>query len=481
MLKSDRFLWISLLCAASWYCAISLVNHYCYRTYSLDLGVYTNAMYDYAHFQWNDSQAFKPVSENLMADHFDWYLPIFSPLSYLFGTYTLLIVQIVAILFGAVGIYRLLQLWYGDKPVYAKIGLIYFLSFFGIFSAVAFDYHSSVVAAMLVPWIFLKLEQRKIRTVFILFFLVVIAKENMALWMMFVALGLLWKYWGDNLLRKVCFGLSLFALIYFIAVITWWMPSFSNSGTYSNFKYSLLGSTAGEAFQFILTHPLEAFKMLFVNTNGNELYDFVKMELWVFIVLNGFLLFRKPYYLLMILPIVGQKMYNDNPTMWGVTHHYSIEFAPIFTAGIFDVIKQFKRFKLQRIFAYAMLVIGMGTGIHVMDHTIAYAEKARIRIYKEAHYNREFPIEEANRVLAMIPNQAVVSAQAAFVPHLALRDNIFTFPEIKHAEYILFSPLENPFPMEPTTFVKVTDSLRRDSTWESVYASDALVLLKHNK
>ncbi len=88
------------------YSLISLVNHYCFRTYALDLGAYTNALYDYFHFQWNDSAVFKELGENLLADHFDLYLIIFSPFSLFFGSYTLLIVQIVFILLGGVGVHR---------------------------------------------------------------------------------------------------------------------------------------------------------------------------------------------------------------------------------------------------------------------------------------------------------------------------------------------------------------------------------------
>ena len=70
---------ILVILFASLYSFISLVNHYNFRTYALDLGLYTNALYDYLHLQWNDSSVFKEINENLLADHFDLYLIIFSP------------------------------------------------------------------------------------------------------------------------------------------------------------------------------------------------------------------------------------------------------------------------------------------------------------------------------------------------------------------------------------------------------------------
>ena len=143
-LKNEPFLWTALLLAGVVYGLISLVNHYYFRTYTLDLGAYTNALYDYAHFSANDSSAFNEAPENLLADHFDLYLPLFSPLSYLFGTYTLLIVQLIATLAGAIGVYRYFEYTHPQQNI-RKFALIYFLLFFGVFAAFSFDYHSNVV------------------------------------------------------------------------------------------------------------------------------------------------------------------------------------------------------------------------------------------------------------------------------------------------------------------------------------------------
>jgi uncharacterized membrane protein len=97
-IKDHSFLVIILMLFTVIYSLISLVNHYNFRTYALDLGVYTNAMFDYRHFHFNDSLAFKTEPENLLADHFDLYLMLFSPLTFIFGSYTLLIVQIIFVM-----------------------------------------------------------------------------------------------------------------------------------------------------------------------------------------------------------------------------------------------------------------------------------------------------------------------------------------------------------------------------------------------
>ena len=134
------------------YALISLVNHYLFKTYALDLGLYTHAMYDYTHFRIDDCSMFKAVPQSILSDHFDLYLVILSPLIYVFGSYTLLIVQIVAALLGGWGMYKLIGLYTDDgwMPIFAVA--TFFFSF-GIIQTMAFDYHSNVLTAMILPWL----------------------------------------------------------------------------------------------------------------------------------------------------------------------------------------------------------------------------------------------------------------------------------------------------------------------------------------
>lgn len=233
--RKESFLWSSLIIASIIYALISFVNQYCFRTYALDLGAYTNALYDYAHFSWNDSSTFNEVPENLLADHFDLYLPLFSPLIYIFGTYTLLVVQLVVVLFGATGIYRYLEFRF-PETYFKKFGLVSFLFFFGIFAAFSFDYHSNVVATMLVPWLFLAFNKQQFKRVFLLTFLILISKENMALWVCFIGLGLLAQNYRSKQLRYTALSISLLSLTWFVLITGVVMPALSYNGTYSAFS-----------------------------------------------------------------------------------------------------------------------------------------------------------------------------------------------------------------------------------------------------
>ncbi|HLU87148.1 MAG TPA: DUF2079 domain-containing protein [Taishania sp.] len=474
--STNKFLVWSLFICSCWYAAISLVNHYCFRTYSLDLGLYTNALYDYAHFQFNDSLTFKSESENLLADHFDLYLPLFSPLSYIFGTYTLLVVQICSVLFGAIGIYKYVE-YIDSDPRSKRSVLLYFLLFFGIFSSLAYDYHSNTVAAMFIPWLFLKINKNQWKAAWFFLFFILIAKENMALWMIFVTTGLLWIHRKNREKFKQITLMVLVCATYTFLIIGVVMPALSNTGSFQHFKYNVLGANFSEAIKTIFLHPWETFKLLFKNHNGLPLYDYVKVELWVFILLVGFLAISKPIYWWMLLPIFGQKLFHNDPKMWGVQWQYTVEFAGILAIANYEVIKNMPK-KIKNCFLILVPILSFATTIRLMDNTIAYTEKARLRVYKKAHYNREFSISEAHQVLKLIPKDAVVSAQSAFVPHLALRDTIYTFPDIVNATYLLISPVDNPYPMDEDTFFQKIDEINQSGEWEAIHKSDEIILYK---
>ena len=127
---------------------------------------------------------------------------------------------------------------------------------------------------------------------------------------------------------------ALSCLAYFLIVVSLVMPALSNALSYPHFNYSILGNNMKEALIFLLTHPLESIKYFFVNHTSDPGGDFVKIEFLVLLLVSGlYILFRKPAYLLMMLPLFFQKFYHDNITMWGISSQYSVEFAPILAIG----------------------------------------------------------------------------------------------------------------------------------------------------
>ena len=423
------------------YCLISLVNHYLFKTYALDLGLYTHAVYDYAHFRSADCSMFKPLAQNLLSDHFDLYLPLLSPLVYVFGSYTLLIIQIVAALLGGWGVYKLISLHTEDDWMPILAAVVFFLSF-GIIHAIAYDYHSNVLTAMMLPWLLYFLKRRKFLLSSLFVVLFVIGKENMSLWLFFISIALMWDYRKD---KKTLWHLTVYALFsiaYFLIVNMLVMPRLGgNGGGFA--RYAHLGDNYVDIAGRLLTHPLETLKMLFTNTGPFSRFDGIKEEFYMCALATGMLLtLLKPNYLLMLIPLIAQKMLAIDPMFWGISMQYSVEFMPVIVISSFLVLIKLKRQRLRRILAFSLLLSTILTTFYTIGVPKSEVWLDQLCVYQGRHYEqKDFDVHYAYEVIEMIPNDASVCAITPFVPHLAMRDEIRNFAntmDIK-TDYVLIT------------------------------------------
>jgi len=476
--KRRVFLYIIFIFFGLLYADISLINHYNFRTSAFDLGLYNNAIYDYAHFRTNSDPLLLQNVGNVLADHFELLPIIFSPLSYLFGTYTLLLVQIAAILFGGYGIYLVFEKRF-SKPVIPRLALVYFLSMWGIYSALSFDYHNNVVGAMFVPWLFYYFDRKKFKQAAFFFVLLLISKENMALWAVFISIGLLLMNFRDKDKRRFAVTSSIAAAVYFIAVVSWIMPSLNHSGQYFHNDFGSLGNNFGEVFLNIIRHPLQTCRLLVENNTDDPHAIGIKPQLFLIILLSGgFVLLVRPVYLFMLLPVFGQKLFNDDYLRWGINAHYSIEFVPILTIAVFSFLAALQGRK-QLIFSRLFLILSIAATFFTFDlPPSATYNPACKRFYQESHYKTPYDVSRINEALDLIPGDAKVSAQTLLVPHLALRKYIWLYPKIDEANYIALVDCEDIYPMTREQYNAAKEELLKSPEWRKVYDRESILVMK---
>jgi uncharacterized membrane protein len=228
--KQKIFIYIIVALFALVYCSISLVNHYQFRTSAYDLGIYNNMLYSYSHFKLNYTSIQQPVVPHAFADHFEPIFFLFAPFYWLFGSYTLLIIQIVFVLLGGLGAMKYVRIFSQNNSLSIAI-LIQFYSMWGVYSALAFDFHNNVTAAMLVPWFMVYVHQKKLKPMLVILALILLSKENMALYGIFVCLGLALHYFNDKYLRNLLFILTAVSAAYFVLVVKVIIPWFQTPGT----------------------------------------------------------------------------------------------------------------------------------------------------------------------------------------------------------------------------------------------------------
>jgi uncharacterized membrane protein len=453
---------------------MSLVNHYCMRSYGYDLGIYHHGLYSYAHLKphiFTLAMAGEPF--NHLGVHFSPIVALHAPFYYLFGSYTLLIFQVLFILFGGWGVYL-----YAKERLDGMLPhliLIFFFSMWGIYSALAQDWHANVVGAMLVPWFILFFERgEKLRTI-VMFGLILLCKENMALWMTAIVLGLGLKHlFEKDGKQNWSFTVSLLVISigYFIVIQHVVMPLFNPKGLSDHLgNYSQLGAGSTSILSSILSDPRQLFYLMFESPDGDTALSRYKTELhFMVLVSGGIAAIYRPHYLIMLAPIYAQKMLSSVPRHWGILFHYSIEFAPIIALAMVEWLQHLKFSK----FRVPILILFISTATFFNWNPI----RMNMRVFKASHYQTTIDLKALYNALDLIPENAAVCASNPLVPHLAERDRIYIFPKVRDAEYVALLKQGRPtYPLEEESFNQKMKETRESAT-EVIYEDAHLLILK---
>ncbi len=485
-IRPGWFVWAIILFFACVYFSISIYNHYNFRTFAFDLGIKNQVLWDYAHGRMNYNSLMNELDGkvNVLANHFEPVLFIFAPFYYIFGSYTLLLVQIGCVLLGGYGLYKYIAEISGDR-IFAALGMAMFYGMWGVFGALSFDFHTNVIAAVMVPWIFYAIQRKKNWIWILTLIFILLCKENMALWMSFVGIGIFLHWRKDKKRRLTGIMISAVSAAYFVGVMKYAMPFFADGKiAYLHFKYSALGSNWTEALQTVFTQPGYAIGLLFENHVGGGNVDFndnVKIQLHTFVFLSGgiFLLLR-PQFLVMLIPVYAQKMFSDDPVKWSIFHQYSIEFVPIIVLATFCFINKAQS-PAVKILAGLLFFLGSfdATKEFIGLWKPAPYGKFLTNFYQSTHYKREIPLKELNQLVKAVPEKAPVSATFYMVPHIANRKTIYQFPQIKDAEYVLaVNDNVESYPIDYHQHKFKVDSLINSGNWNIELKTEHGYLLK---
>ena len=362
---------------------------------------------------------------------------------------------------------------------------VHYFSFWALYSALGFDYHENVVAASLVPWFIYYFEQQKHAFSIWCLVLILIAKENMALWAVFISLGLaiIHRKERNRFFRALLY--SGIAAVYFVTVVKFIMPSLGTNHPelgYHHFKYSSLGKNFGEAMQTIFLHPLHFIKLFFVNHLGDPDGDGIKRELYITLLLSGgFIFILRPAYAVMILPIIAQKVLSDDFGKWGINYHYSIELAPITCIALFNWIDKGTSVVRTAVITTAVLIsTGLSTFYKLEYRVSKWYDPLTQQFYNPAHYKCEFDRKKLHEMLALIPDTAAVSASTQLVPRLAFRRDIYEFPIVDNASYVAVTEGSYVYPLTAYDFKKQIQDYLFSMEWEVLYAQSNIYLF-HKK
>ncbi len=469
------------------YSLISLVNNYLFRTSALDLGLFNHALYNYSHFQLSYFTLGLSEQETgiieCFGNHFSPFIFLLIPFYYLFGTYTLLLVQIGFVLLGGLGIYKYSCSVISDsKSIFFFV--IQFFSIWGIYSALSFDFHMNVIAAMLVPWLIYFYKTQKTKYFISVFILMLLTRENTSLWLVFILAGMLLdkSFRSTAKFKYLLFVLMPISVIYFIIVIQFIMPKFvpyESAGQLSYYQH--LGSSFSDIIHTLITQPKKIISLLFFSPFEGDVYRHIKTELYIMAALSGGILFLfRPSFFIMLIPIFLQKLLSSNTGMWGINYHYSIEFVPVLSLLLIETTAKMKRGKIRYVIIYLITFTTIFSTLYTFFHRKSvWYDKARTCFICKEHYQTSLNVPSIYDTFTEIPPEAKVSTNFNLAPHLAFRKKIYQYPVVKDADFIiLLKETSEYYPLSKEDYFNKIDDLRKNNEFSIWLENESVIIFK---
>jgi len=168
------FLWLIILSVL--YSLLSILRHVHFQSGGFDLGIYDQAIWQYAHFLF----PYNTIKERfILGDHFTLTLPLLAPLYWIWDNVKILLIfQSVWICFSALAIYLVAKARKFSPFICFSIAFIYSL-FYGIQFAISFDFHPIILGVGLFAWLVYFLESKRKKLLFITLILVLLTQEDM--------------------------------------------------------------------------------------------------------------------------------------------------------------------------------------------------------------------------------------------------------------------------------------------------------------
>jgi hypothetical protein len=208
-----------------------------------------------------------------------------------------------------------------------------------------------------------------------------------------------------------------------------------------------------------------------------EVNNGIKTEFWIFFFCSGgILLLLRPAFILLLIPLLLQKLYHGDAGRWGINAADTALIGMIVLIGIHQLVKS-NSFFLQHvgIIFPVLLILNLGLTFRMMDKATYHVKRDNIRIYHPMHYTPVTNPAEFLEIKSKIPEDASISCPKHILPHLAWRDHVYSYPiHIEKAEYILIdSNVINENPL-------VSEEKRSNIEFHKVFQMKSLYLLKRD-
>jgi uncharacterized membrane protein len=394
--------------AAALYATLSIVRHETFRSTGFDLGIFDQVVWHYSRFE--DPASSIRGFENQLGDHFSPVLALLAPLYWVWSDpKALLVAQALLIAASAVPVYLFAEPRIGRLPAHLLTAA--YLLFWGIQSAVDFDFHEVAFAPLPIALAVLFADRRRWVPFFVAIAFLLLVKEDLSLLVAAFGVYLLTlRAWVPGVVTAAA-GVAWF----FIATDVL-MPHFAGHDYKGFWTYTQLGEDVPDAVWNSIRHPTLPFRVFFdpaekVGTMALLFGAFLGLTLCSRLVI-------------LTLPLLGERMLSTSEHFWETDAHYSLTIAPILAMGAaaglaflcerVPVLRE-RRGRVQVGATAAMVAIAVGLCAAFPLRDLADPDS----------YETRAAYRNAEQSLARVPSDASVAATNCLVPHLSQRDRAY--------------------------------------------------------
>jgi uncharacterized membrane protein len=370
------------------YAVVPILRFRRLETASWDNAIFEQALKSYAHLH-------APVADikgpgfNILGDHFSPIIAVLAPVYALLPhAQTLMVAQAVLLALSIVPIARVGIARLGLAGG-VGVALGYGLSF-GLEAAVDVDFHEVAFAAPLLALAGAAWLEQRWTAVVVWSALLLLVKEDLGLTVAMVGVVLLLGGVRRQGLLLLVGGVLAAFLVVLVVV-----PAFSAGGDYT---YLSTGDNAGRIGLDVLFSGLDTKVRTLLFTFG----------------ITGFLALRSPWSLL-TLPTLAWRFATDKDYYWGTDWHYGLVLMPIVFVALLDGIARAQAGERPWLRRYAAAaptaVAAVGVAVAMSFPFGALLQRATWQASPRA--------ADAQAVLRMIPDGAVVETDVGLITHLA--------------------------------------------------------------
>lgn len=402
------------------YLAYELTRWRQYLTAGYDLGIFDQAVRQYAAFQ-VPMVPLKGDHYNILGDHFHPILVLLAPLYWLWDDPRMLLVAQAGLVALSIPIVAgMIRRHVISERLVLLLTLCYAFAW-PLQRMIDFDFHEVAFAVPLLALALDGLDTRNDRRMVASGLTLLLVREDMG--MVLAMLGVVrmlrpGRRWLGAAL--VGLGTTVFGLVTSVV-----LPHFASNGQFAYWSYDALGPDAVSSIKFILTHPVETAHIFFS--------PYVKLRTVLYLLVPLCLLPLCSPIFLLSLPLLAQRFLSSRSNLWSTEYHYS---APIFVILVFaamDTVSRLKRWRGERLgeTVVAAMVVAM-----IMTPLVDLAWNGRnyplIRVAWTAWQTKPHMLDQ-RAALEVVPAHTCVEADDRLAVHLT-RTNRVTLPTLSRQQ-----------------------------------------------